>query len=210
MWKVIPKVSLPWWKQFQISMLVCICRHSAVLYPYPDRLGHKQTKQCSVSESQFFPHIKRIFLLAGARRQLSSASILNTDIVICMIKQSTVKVNSPVHVYTRRVKMKRIFFKTAWEFSLMTHAGMNGLCRLNPSTHFANVLVQFPAPVHHTTKGWYPKHSIVSRQGETSLDVRMKDFDHWEIYFSLLNRHYPGVLVPSWFQNIGKRAKARI
>lgn len=34
--------------------------------------------------SQFFPHIKRIFFMAGAWRQQSSASILNTDIVTCM------------------------------------------------------------------------------------------------------------------------------
>lgn len=77
-----------------------------------------------------------------------------------LLKQSVVKVNSPMHEYACRVKMKRMIFKTAWEFSFMTHAGMNGLFRLNPSPHFANVLVQFPVPVHHITQGWYPKHSI--------------------------------------------------
>ena len=84
-WNVIPKVSLPWWKRFHISVLVCIHRPGAVLHAYPDCLGHEQAKQCSVLEPQLFPHIKSVFWLAGAWRQQPSASVLNTGIVICTL-----------------------------------------------------------------------------------------------------------------------------
>lgn len=68
--------------------------------------------------------------------------------------------------------MKKTIFKVACEFSFMTHAGMNGLCMLNPSPHTANVLVQFPGPVRHARLE--SKTQYVSRQGETSIDGNVR------------------------------------
>lgn len=54
----------------------------------------------------------------------------------------------------------------------MTHAGMNGMCRLNPSPHIANILVQFPVSIHHIRLEF--KTQYESRQGKNRIDGNVR------------------------------------